>query len=278
MDETYNLQVRDMKCLICGNQSSRMNYCWTCRKTLDKDTGLNFEEINELENLLQRCHSLRQLMISKDYLNLSSLTKMRKIFSLFFSEEAEENPDLNTLIDLEGKLQYVLEQLKLGTIEISHLSNEMITENYLEKLKNWDNVNFCDPRELQILKVYKSFIDLNIQNIDQNLILFSQFMVPIIQSKYSLVDKEVCPIDRVIHISNQELFHNNYFYIPGHSFLEYTDSPLTTYEAVKLLLEHYQNDWSKLTESDFDSKQIEKIGVSYQLKRLANNYMNGQTK
>lgn len=267
-----------MKCLICGNQSSRTNFCWTCRRPLDKDTGLNFEQINELENLLQQCHSLQQLMVSKDYLNLSSFTKMRKIFSLIFSEEVEENLDLKILNDLESKLQYILEQLKLGTVEIPHVSNEMITKNYSESLKTLDNTNRCNPRDLQILKVYQSLIHLNIQNIDQNLILFPQFMTPIIQSDYHPIDKDVYSIDEIINVSDQELFHDDYFYISGHSFLEYTDQPLTTYEAGKLLLNYYQNDWSKLTKSDFDSKQIEEIGVSYQLKKLASNYMNSQAK
>lgn len=262
-----------MKCLICGNQSSRMDYCWTCRRKLDKDTGLNFKQIKELETLLQQCHSLQQLMTPNDYQNLQSFSKIAKIFSFFFSDEIEENLDLNTLIDLESKLQYILKQLELGTVEIPNLPNEMITENYLKILKTLDNTHSYASCDIQILKIYQACIHLNIKNMSHHLILFPQFMNPIIKANHSQIDKGLYSIEELVNIPAKELFHNDYFYIPGHSFLKYTDHPLTPYEAGRLLLENYQNDWGKLTESDFDQQQIEKIGVSYQLKRIENNYI-----
>lgn len=253
-----------------------MNFCCYCLKRFNEKTGLNFNEIEGIKNLIRECTSIENL-IDRDhyYSRLLQLSKKSDFYSMY-ENEIEENKEhlynLDTIYDLSNKLEYILKQLELGRVDLRKLSSSEITKNYQKYMENLDRIKKYAPSNIEIINIYKVLVHLFLKNSKQNVILFPKIISPAIKVGEIEASSQLYT---TAEISNPDIVRKPtecYFYIPNTTMKEFTDKPLTPYQAAEIILNEYQNNWDKLIYSQTINGELENIGPSLQLKKITDQY------
>lgn len=264
-----------MKCIKCGRQSNDLNFCWHCFRILNAKNGLNFNEIEEVKNLIRECSSIESL-IDRDghysyLLRLSQKSEFASMYERDISENKEHIVNLDTIGDIKNKLNYILEQLKLGRIDLRPFSLSDITKNYLQYRENLDRTKKYFPTDIEILNLYRVVINLFMNHGRKNIILFPKKVTPLIKAG----DETPSKIYTTKEITNPDIVrkpNGSYFSVPNTTMKEFTDKSVTPYEASEIIWHEFKDNWDELVKSQKIEEEIESIGLRFQLRNIVDKY------